>query len=152
MSESLDFYKWFYNISSKLGQREISFKKIFKYLDSLPSPIIIVETGCLRKKDNLGLPIKEKDIYIVTGFKPGLIKSNVNKKFKKINYIYNKYFQKKEMLYSMLLAMKKINEDFICIYSDILFSHETLNKLLLYKKNSNIKIPCFEKLGTNMEI
>ena len=52
MSESLDFYKWFNNISSKLGPREISFKKIFKYLDSLPSPIIIVETGCLRKKDN----------------------------------------------------------------------------------------------------
>ena len=52
MSESLDFYKWFNNISPKLGIREISFKKIFKYLDSLPSPIIIVETGCLRKKDN----------------------------------------------------------------------------------------------------
>tara|TARA_B100001250_G_C19533410_1_gene671479 strand:- start:24 stop:704 length:681 start_codon:yes stop_codon:yes gene_type:complete len=52
MSENLDFYKWFNNISSKLGSREISFKKIFKYLDSLPNPIIIVETGCLRKKDN----------------------------------------------------------------------------------------------------
>ena len=52
MTESLDFYKWFNNISSKLGSREISFKKIFKYLDSLPNPIIIVETGCLRKKDN----------------------------------------------------------------------------------------------------
>ncbi len=52
MSENLDFYKWFNNISSKLGPREISFKKIFKYLDSLPSPIIIIETGCLRKKDN----------------------------------------------------------------------------------------------------
>ncbi len=52
MSESSDFYKWFNNISLKLGAREISFKKIFKYLDSLPNPIIIVETGCLRKKDN----------------------------------------------------------------------------------------------------
>jgi len=52
MSKNLDFYKWFDNISSKLGTREISFKKIFKYLDSLPNPIIIVETGCLRKKDN----------------------------------------------------------------------------------------------------
>ena len=52
MSENLDFYKWFNAISSKLGVREISFKKIFKYLDSLPNPIIIVETGCLRKKDN----------------------------------------------------------------------------------------------------
>jgi len=52
MSKSLDFYKWFNDISSKLRAREVSFKKIFKYLDSLPSPIIIVETGCLRKKDN----------------------------------------------------------------------------------------------------
>jgi len=52
MSESLNFNRWFNNISSKLGAREVSFKKIFKYLDSLSSPIIIVETGCLRKKDN----------------------------------------------------------------------------------------------------
>ena len=52
MNESSNFYKWFNDISSKLGVREISFKKIFKYLDSQPTPIIIVETGCLRKKDN----------------------------------------------------------------------------------------------------
>jgi len=52
MNNNLDFYKWFNNISSKLGSREISFKKIFNYLDKLPNPITIVETGCLRKKDN----------------------------------------------------------------------------------------------------
>ena len=52
MSESLDFYKWFNVIASKLGDREISFRKIFKYLDKKSTPIIIVETGCLRKKDN----------------------------------------------------------------------------------------------------
>ena len=52
MSIDLDFYKWFNNIAPKLDQREISFRKIFKYLDSLPTPIIIVETGCLRVKDN----------------------------------------------------------------------------------------------------
>ena len=46
------FYKWFNNIAPKLNDREISFRKIFKYLDSLPDPIIIVETGCLRVKDN----------------------------------------------------------------------------------------------------
>ena len=27
-------------------------KETFKYLDALPTPIIIVETGCLREKDN----------------------------------------------------------------------------------------------------
>jgi len=52
MNSNLDFYKWFNNISSKLNNREVSFRKIFKYLDSIPDPIIIVETGCLRVKDN----------------------------------------------------------------------------------------------------
>jgi len=52
MNENSNFYKWFNDVSFKLGAREISFKKIFKYLDSQPTPIIIVETGCLRKKDN----------------------------------------------------------------------------------------------------
>ena len=52
MHSDLDFYKWFNNISPKLGQREISFKKIFKYLDTQPTPIIIVETGCVREQDN----------------------------------------------------------------------------------------------------
>ena len=52
MSIDSDFYKWFENIAPKLDQREISFRKVFKYLDSQPTPIIIVETGCLRVKDN----------------------------------------------------------------------------------------------------
>ena len=52
MSDNLDFYKWFDAIATKLGEREISFRKILKYLDALPTPIVIVETGCLRVKDN----------------------------------------------------------------------------------------------------
>ena len=52
MNLDSDFYKWFNDIAPKLNDREISFRKIFKYLDSLPDPIIIVETGCLRVKDN----------------------------------------------------------------------------------------------------
>ena len=52
MSDSTNFYKWFETVASKLGNREVSFRKIFKYLDVQPTPIIIVETGCLRKFDN----------------------------------------------------------------------------------------------------
>ena len=52
MSDGLDFYQWFDSISAKLGNREISFRKIFKYLDSQSTPIIIVETGCLRIREN----------------------------------------------------------------------------------------------------
>ena len=47
-----NFYKFFNEISPKLGVREYSFTQIFNYLDKLPDPIIIVETGCLRKKGN----------------------------------------------------------------------------------------------------
>ena len=52
MNNTSDFYKWFETISLKLGNREVSFRKIFKYLESQPDPIIIVETGCLRVKEN----------------------------------------------------------------------------------------------------
>ena len=31
----------------------------------------------------------------------------------------------------MMLALKKLKKDFICIYSDILISQKTLNKLFL---------------------
>ena len=47
-----EFYKWFDSISSKLEVRKNSFNQIFKYLDNMPDPIIIVETGCLRIKNN----------------------------------------------------------------------------------------------------
>ena len=52
MNDNLNFYKWFETIASKLRDREISFRKIFKYLDGLSTPIIIVETGCLRVQGN----------------------------------------------------------------------------------------------------
>ena len=50
--DNSEFYKWFDSISSKLEVRKNSFNTIFKYLDNMPDPIIIVETGCLRIKNN----------------------------------------------------------------------------------------------------
>ena len=50
--DNSEFYKWFDSISSKLEVRKNSFSQIFKYLDNIPDPIIIVETGCLRIKNN----------------------------------------------------------------------------------------------------
>ncbi len=47
-----DFYSWFDKLSPKLLIRQNSFYKIFNYLDKMPDPIIIVETGCLRIKNN----------------------------------------------------------------------------------------------------
>ena len=46
------FYEFFDNIKDQLGIRKSSFTKIFQYLDNLSGAINIVETGCLRIKDN----------------------------------------------------------------------------------------------------
>ena len=46
------FYEFFESIKDKLGIRKTSFTKIFQYLDNIEGPINIVETGCLRIKDN----------------------------------------------------------------------------------------------------
>ena len=52
MSKNKEFYAWFEKLTPKLGQREVSFRKIFNYLDNMLDPIVIVETGCLRDKNN----------------------------------------------------------------------------------------------------
>ena len=46
------FNEFFESIKDKLGIRKTSFTKIFQYLDNIKGPINIVETGCLRIKDN----------------------------------------------------------------------------------------------------
>jgi hypothetical protein len=47
------FWKWFDEYAApRLALREISFRKIFDYLDTMPDPITIVETGCARQADN----------------------------------------------------------------------------------------------------
>ena len=52
MSKNKEFYEWFEKLAPKIGDREVSFRKIFNYLDDKATPIIIVETGCLREIDN----------------------------------------------------------------------------------------------------
>ena len=45
----MDFFKWFEEILPKLEKRSVSIKKIIDYLETLPNPIFILETGCVRK-------------------------------------------------------------------------------------------------------
>jgi len=48
----MSFKIWFDEVLSKLDKRAVSFKKTIEYLDTLPDPIIILETGCLRKVES----------------------------------------------------------------------------------------------------
>jgi len=47
------FWGYFDNEAApKLGGRAETFRKIFGYLDQLSRPVCIIETGCVREKDN----------------------------------------------------------------------------------------------------
>ena len=48
----MDFHNWFKDILPKLDKRAVSIKKTIDYLETLPNPISILETGCLRKFNN----------------------------------------------------------------------------------------------------
>lgn len=50
MSEK--FWKYFNEIKPLLCHRAENFQKIFEYLDKVQGPVSIVETGCVRVKDN----------------------------------------------------------------------------------------------------
>ena len=87
-------------------------------------------------KNLRGLNIKK--INIVVGFKSYLIKKEL-KKNKKISYIYNKYYNSREMLYSLILAVKKIDDDIIFSYTDIIYDRSIIKKLI--SKKNNIYLP-----------
>ena len=97
--EHSNFYNWFDTISSKLGVRKDSFYQIFKYLDDMPDPIIIVETGCLRIKDNFSgfdkLNVLRTIIPAVTHVDYSARIQTVNKKRNRIYYdLINKFKEK----------------------------------------------------------
>jgi len=87
-------------------------------------------------KNLRGLNLKK--INIVVGFKSYLIKKEL-KKNKKISFIYNKYYNSREMLYSLILALKKIDDDIIFSYTDIIYDRSIIKKLI--SKKNNIYLP-----------
>ena len=76
---------------------------------------------------------KRNKITIVTGFNSDKIIQKTKKY--KVNYIHNSKFQKTEMVETLKVALKKINEDILFSYSDIYYTKEIISKI--QKNNSN---------------
>lgn len=66
-------------------------------------------------------------ISVVLGFKAELIKKKL--KGKKVNFVYNRFFKSRDMLYSFILGLKNAKSDIIFSYSDIFFSRKILKDL-----------------------
>ena len=81
---------------------------------------------------------KRNKITIVTGFNSNKIIQKTKKY--RVNYIYNPKFQTTEMVETLKLALKNINEDILFSYSDIFYGKELISKIL-NKNNNNILVP-----------
>ena len=84
---------------------------------------------------------KIKHIAIVTGFKANKIRKSLYK-HKKIKFIHNKNYDKKEMLYSLIVGLKKFDTNLIFAYTDILFTSKIINKII-EKNSKNLTLPIF---------
>ena len=73
-----------------------------------------------------------KKKYIITGYKKKSLASFAKKYGFKI--VHNKKFQKTNMVYSMFLPSRYINNDVVICYGDIIFNHKIYN-LLIEKDN-----------------
>ncbi|WP_440697990.1 sugar phosphate nucleotidyltransferase [Candidatus Pelagibacter sp. HIMB1709] len=75
--------------------------------------------------------IKFNQTIILTGYKSGLI----NKKFPELKKIKNKKYKSTNMVYSLFCAKKYIKQDLIISYSDIIFDHRIITKMIKIKKS-----------------
>lgn len=82
-----------------------------------------------------------KNIIFVTGFLNYQIEIFIKNNYSDLNYtfIYNKDYQTTNNAFSLLLTEKYINEDFILLDSDIIFSNEII-PLLFNQQDKGIRV------------
>tara|TARA_B110000858_G_C17596092_1_gene377883 strand:+ start:38 stop:757 length:720 start_codon:yes stop_codon:yes gene_type:complete len=71
--------------------------------------------------------IKNKDIIFATGYKSDLIKQEIGNK---INSIHNRKYASTNMVYTLMNAIKKIDDDIIITYSDIVYDIKNIKKII----------------------
>jgi len=107
-------------------------KRLRPFTEALPKSLIkLHNTTILDRQIEILFRNGIKEIILVTGYKSDLIKNHLQKKNKKnVKIIFNEKFDQFETLYSLWLAKKYINSDFILLYGDLIFD-ETIISLFL---------------------
>lgn len=77
------------------------------------------------------------DILVVTGYKSQMIHDLLNDQVK---YVHNPKFNEMNNIYSVWLAIQKLHDDFICVYGDLMFDQEILEKCLKIKNDIGLMV------------
>ena len=76
------------------------------------------------------------DIVIVTGHSQKILKNKIAKNKVNIKFIYNKNYKTTNILESIMIPLKRINDDVIITYSDIIYNSHIIRKIL-HKRHLN---------------
>ena len=112
-----------------------------KILNRPKSLIEVNGTTLIENIISCALKNRITNINIVTGYKSEKIVKILKKKYKKINFIHNKNYNKTEMLYSLIKGLKHINDDVIISYADIYYNYNLINKINKNIDKKNIHLP-----------
>ena len=74
-----------------------------------------------------------KKVIIVTGYKSKILEKKLNNK--KVTFVKNKNYLKTNMVESLMLCKKKINDDLVISYADIFYDGSILDTIIKMKGN-----------------
>ena len=77
------------------------------------------------------------DILVVTGYKSEMIRKLLNNEVK---YVENSKFDEMNNIYSVWLAIQKLQDDFVCVYGDLMFDEKILEKCLEIKNEFGLMV------------
>ena len=77
-----------------------------------------------------------KKIYVITGFNRKYLEKKIFSKNQNVKFIFNKDYNKKDMLHSIYIGLKESKLDTVICYSDIIFDQKVFR---LIKKLNNKK-------------
>ena len=115
-------------------------QRIFNNIKKNKGLITVNGSSIIKNIINNAKKNKINDVDIVVGFKSHNIKNHL-KKLNNINFIYNKFFKSRDMMYSFYLSLKNAHEDIIICYSDIYFKPSVFEKIVKNKDSQSVLVP-----------
>ena len=92
---------------------------------------------CLENLNSVGI----RDVLLVTGYKKEAIETLVReKKYHQVSFVYNEKFSITNTAYSLNLALKEMDSDFVLINGDVLFDKAILQGLLRHPDKNCIVV------------
>ena len=81
------------------------------------------------------------EIYVITGFNNKYLEKKVLTKNRNVKFIFNKEYNKKDMLHSIYIGLKNSKSDTVICYSDIIFDQKIFKLIKKLNEKKYLTLP-----------